>query len=81
MPTEPTTVFGEEPAQQKDEILDDNDSDIELANEIIESALENGARSFDCEDWLEAEQLYDEALQQLQRLPARSRSACDTFEL
>ena len=58
-----------------------DDSDVELSIEIIEAAMKAGSKAFEQEDWLEAEMLYEEALEHLRRLSAQHRPQCDTFEL
>ncbi|KAK6393903.1 hypothetical protein LTR65_002280 [Meristemomyces frigidus] len=79
-PTDATSANLDPPSHQ--DIGDaDTDSDVDFTTEIIESALQDGARAFKQEEWLEAELLYEEALQNLHQLPVQFRPACDTFEL
>ncbi len=71
VPIDPTSAYPDARSLQHDQDFG-NDSDVELSTEIIESALRDGASAFAKEEWLEAELLYEEALQHLQSLAVQS---------
>lgn len=77
-----TTISNDVPTYKGDtEEATDYDFDDEFTIAMAKTALSEGTQAFDCEEWKEADSLFQEALALLQQLPVRHRAVSDMFDL
>ncbi len=70
-------------ARQKNETFDavGDDSDDDLDTDLAKAGLDAGTKSFEAQEWEEADSQLQDALRVLQELPKRQRAFCDIFGL
>lgn len=65
--------------EANDAVWDDSDDDLDT--DLAKAALDTGTKSFEAQEWEEANSLLQEALKVLQQLPKQQRVFCDIFGL